>query len=68
MKVLQRAKETFVVGCIKVKERNFFISQNASFVKDRKLFWNTVFSQINEIMVRIYNLLKVINTRSSKNC
>ena len=47
MKVLQRAKETFVVGCIKVKERNFFISQNASFVKDRKLFWNTVFSQIN---------------------
>ena len=44
------------------KERKYFVnSLNPSFVKDNKLFWKTVFSQIKETVVPIYNLLKILN-------
>ena len=37
-----KKQKTFVVGCIKKKEKIFFNSLNPSFVKDNKLFWKTV--------------------------
>ena len=35
-------KKTIAIGFIKKKRKKIFSSLNTSFVKDNKLFWNTV--------------------------